>query len=39
MALDREKVCEIIRKVKSESLEERDILINTLHRIQDYFGN
>ncbi len=39
MALDREKVREIIRKVKTESLEERDVLINTLHRIQDYFGN
>ncbi|AEH51621.1 NADH-quinone oxidoreductase subunit NuoE family protein [Pseudothermotoga thermarum] len=39
MALDREKVYEIIQKAKSETLEERDVLINTLHRIQDYFGN
>lgn len=29
----------IYEQVKSESLEEGDVLINTLHRIQDHFGN
>ncbi|ABV34075.1 MULTISPECIES: NADH-quinone oxidoreductase subunit NuoE [Pseudothermotoga] len=37
--IDREKVCALIKEVSSQSLEERDILINILHRIQDHFGN
>ncbi len=37
--VDREKVSALVREAKSESLEERDILINTLHKVQDYFGN
>lgn len=39
VVVDREKVSVLVQKAKSESLEERDILINTLHKIQDYFGN
>lgn len=37
--IDREKVVALVEKAKSESLEERDMLINTLHKVQDYFGN
>lgn len=37
--VDREKVSALVKKAKSERLEERDVLINTLHKVQDYFGN
>ncbi len=39
VVVDREKVHALVREAKSESLEEKDILINTLHKVQDYFGN
>lgn len=39
VVVDREKVSALVEKAKSESLEEKDILINTLHKVQDYFGN
>lgn len=35
----KETVASIYEKVMSESLEKGDILINTLHAIQDYYGN
>jgi len=37
--VDREKVSALVKEAKSERLEERDVLINTLHKVQDYFGN
>jgi NADH-quinone oxidoreductase subunit E len=37
--VDLDKVKEIVEKVKQETLEEGDILINTLHAIQDYYNN
>jgi len=35
----KETVANIYTKVMNESLEEGDILINTLHAIQDHYGN
>jgi len=37
--VDLDKVKEIVEKVKEETLEEGDILINILHAIQDYYNN
>jgi len=37
--VDLDKVREIVEKVKKETLEEGDILINALHMIQDYYNN
>ncbi|MGB9790418.1 NADH-quinone oxidoreductase subunit NuoE [Thermotoga caldifontis] len=37
--VDRETVVKLVRSVKNQALEERDMLINALHQIQNYFGN
>lgn len=37
--VDREAVVELVRNVKDQALEERDMLINALHQIQNRFGN
>ncbi|MGJ8454697.1 NADH-quinone oxidoreductase subunit NuoE [Pseudothermotoga sp. U03pept] len=37
--VDREKVSALVEEAKRERLEERDVLINALHKVQDYFGN
>lgn len=37
--VDLDKVKEIVNKVKEETLEEGDILINALHAIQDHYNN
>jgi len=37
--VDREAVAELVRNIKKQALEERDMLINALHQIQDRFGN
>ncbi|KAF2958513.1 NADH-quinone oxidoreductase subunit E [Thermotoga sp. Ku-13t] len=37
--VDRETVVKLVRSIKNQALEERDMLINALHQIQNYFGN
>ncbi|HBT38915.1 MAG: NADH-quinone oxidoreductase, E subunit [Thermotoga sp. 50_1627] len=37
--VDREAVAELVRNIKKQALEERDMLINALHQIQNHFGN
>jgi len=37
--VDREAVAEMVRNIKKQALEERDMLINALHQIQNRFGN
>jgi len=37
--VNREAVAELVRNIKKQALEERDMLINALHQIQDRFGN
>lgn len=37
--VDREAVAEMVRNIKKQALEERDMLINALHQIQSRFGN
>ncbi len=37
--VDREAVAELVRNIKKQALEERDMLINALHQIQNRFGN
>ncbi|WP_448524214.1 NADH-quinone oxidoreductase subunit NuoE [Pseudothermotoga sp.] len=39
MVVDREAVAELVRNIKKQALEERDMLINALHQIQNRFGN